>query len=146
MTLSSKSLTEHLVRGVLGFITLVVLVVLPSCAPTTRVTVNSRMFMPDGTHLKFEGGGCMTLELGNTIPMEKGDFQFAESEDGDVVLEQVFSDTELLASRRYDVAFLTSAKVDEFGVKTHAGKEYLLRFWGGSCAPLDAGVDGGSGG
>ena len=145
--------TEHLVRGFLGFTGFVVLVAigmsLPSCAHD-RVTVNQRMFLREGGRLKYEGGGCSFMELGGSssapAPMKGSDFQTTESQDGDVVLEQVFSDTELLASRRYDEAFLNSARVDEFTVKTHAGKDYVLRYWGGSCAPLDAGIDGGSGG
>jgi hypothetical protein len=152
MTFARKSLTEHLVRGVFGFTALVVLQFqLLSCAPATRVTVNSRMFVQEGSHLTYQGGGCTFMELGGPsrsppAPMKDSDFQTTESVDGDVVLEQVLSDTDVLASRRYDEAFLNSSKVDEFSVKTHAGKEYVLRFWGGSCAPLDAGIDGGSGG
>jgi hypothetical protein len=116
-----------------------------SCAHD-RVTVNQQMFLREGGRLKYEGGGCSSMELGGSgpapAPMKGSDFQTTESQDGDVVLEQVFSDTELLASRRYDAAFLNSAKVDEFTVKTHAGKDYVLRYWGGSCAPLlDAGID-----
>lgn len=154
MMFASTSLAEHLVRGILGFTALVVIgMSLPSCAPTTRVTVNSRTFVREGGHLTFESASCTSMELGGSgsgrpppAPMAGSDFQFTESEDGDVVLEQIFSDTELLASRRYDEAFLTSGKVDEFAVKTHAGKEYVLRYWGGSCTAPDSGIDGGSGG
>ena len=105
------------------------------------------MFLREGGHLKYEGGGCTFMVLGGSspapAPVNGSDFETTESQDGDVVLEQVFSDTELLASRRYDQAFLDSAKVDEFTVETHASKDYVLRFWGGSCSPLDAGIDGG---
>ena len=47
---------------------------------------------------------------------------------------RVFSDDELLTSRRYDEAMLASGKVDEFSVMTHLGVVYTLRHWGGSCA------------
>jgi hypothetical protein len=153
VTFASKSLTEHLVHGTLGLTPFVVFaaigISLPSCGHD-RVTVNQRMFLREGGRLKYQGGGCSSMELGGSspapAPMKGSDFQTTESQDGDVVVEQVFSDTELLASRRYDAAFLNSAKVDQVMVKTHAGKDYVLRYWGGSCAPLDAGIDGGSGG
>ena len=54
--------------------------------------------------------------------------------DGDSFLVRVFSDDELLTSRRYDEATLVSGKVDEFSVTTHLGVVYTLCHWGGSCA------------
>ena len=48
------------------------------------------------------------------------------------------SDQQLLASRTYGVAMLRSGKLDEFTVTTHSGVVYVLRYWGGTCADLDA--------
>jgi hypothetical protein len=73
------------------------------------------------------------------------DFEVIEGEDADVVVVQVFSERELLASRRYNEAILRSGTVDEFAVTTHGSRSYVLRYWGGSCAPLDAGIDPDSG-
>jgi hypothetical protein len=77
--------------------------------------------------------------------VEGSDFEVTEGANADAVVVQVFSDTDLLESRRYDEAMLRSGSVDEFTVTTHAGRSYVLRYWGGSCASFDATVDADSG-
>lgn len=42
-----------------------------------------------------------------------------------------------LATRSYNREFLRSHRVDEFIVTTQGGVEYLLRYWGGPCTPLE---------
>jgi hypothetical protein len=92
----------------------------------------------------------MTMQLGSSrpiapSPVEGSDFEVTEGTNADVVAVQVFSDTELLANRQYDEAMLRSGTVDEFTVTTHAGRSYVLRYWGGSCASFDATIDSDSG-
>lgn len=89
-------------KSVVGVVCLAAVMFMQSCA-RERVTVNSRMFLREDGHLKYEGGGCTFMVLGGSspapAPVNGSDFETTESQDGDVVLEQVFSDTELLASR-----------------------------------------------
>jgi hypothetical protein len=106
------------------------------------VTVNERVFSRNGDSLQFNGGRCKTLQLGSSRsfeprPLEGSDFEVTEGEEADGMVVQVFSDAELLISRRYDEATLRSGAVDEFTVTTHAGRVYVLRYWDGRCAPLD---------
>ena len=104
-----------------------------------RFTVNEIIDRHEGANLVFAGGGCSYVSLpgaggaDDTAP-RAGDFNFSEGPDGDSFLVRVFSDDELLTSRRYDEAMLASGKVDEFSVTTHLGVVYTLRYWGGSCA------------
>ena len=110
------------------------------------VSINERIFVKKGDSLQYNGGGCMTVQLGGSSslgprPLVGSDFEVTEGEDANGVVVQVFSDKALLASRRYNEATLWSGAVDEFAVTTHAGGSYLLRYWGGSCAPLDADID-----
>jgi hypothetical protein len=114
------------------------------------VGLNERVFVKEGDSLNFNGGGCMTMQLGSSRPLasppvEGSDFEVTEGANADAVVVQVFSDTDLLASRRYDEAMLRSGSVDEFTVTTHAGRSYVLRYWGGNCASFDATVDADSG-
>lgn len=110
------------------------------------VSLNERIFVKEGETRSFNGGGCMTMQLGGSRPIaappvEGSDFEVAEGANADVVVVQVFSDTELLASRRYDEVMLRSGTLDEFTVTTHAGHSYVLQYWGGSCGSFDATVD-----
>jgi hypothetical protein len=114
------------------------------------VSLNERVFVKEADSLNFNGGGCMTMPLGGSRPIasppvEGSDFEVTEGANADAVVVQVFSDTDLLESRRYDEAMLRSGSVDEFTVTTHAGRSYVLRYWGGSCASFDATVDADSG-
>jgi hypothetical protein len=115
------------------------------------VTVNERIFVRKGGSLQYNGGGCMTMQLGGSSspaprspappPLEGSDFEVTEGEDANEVVVQVFSDNQLLVTRRYGEATLRSGTVDEFTVATHESSVYVLRYWGGTCAPLDADVE-----
>jgi hypothetical protein len=114
------------------------------------VGLNERVLVKEGKTLNIHGGGCTTMQLGSSrpiapSPVEGSDFEVTEGTNADVVVVQVFSDTELLANRQYDEAMLRSGTVDEFTVTTHAGRNYVLRHWGGSCASFDATIDSDSG-
>jgi len=119
-----------------------------SCVSCGRdlASLNERVFVKEGDSLHFNGGGCMIMQLGDSrpiapSPVEGSDFEVTEGTNADVVVVQVFSDTELLSSRRYDEAMLRSGTVDEFTVTTHAGRSYVLQYWGRSCASFDATLD-----
>ncbi len=92
--------------------------------------------------VQLGGSGPLALSPsgGGSVGTASQGSDFAVSEGGDAndVPVQVFSDNQLLVTRRYDEAFLRSGTVDEFTVTTHAGGSYFLRYWGGSCDPLDA--------
>ncbi len=109
-----------------------------SCSPANRFTVNEAIYLHEGDALASRGDGCTSVTLPgaggalNAGP-HTGDFEVAEGPDGDTYLVRVFSNQDLLASRRYDEAMLTSGTVDEFSVTTHAGEVYTLRYWGGPC-------------
>jgi hypothetical protein len=110
-----------------------------SCSSGTRFTVNEAIFLHDGQSLASRGGGCAYVTLPGSGAADKsgprvGDFSVAEGPDGDAYLVRVFSDQNLLTSRRYDEAMLSSERVDEFSVTTHSGAVYTLRYWGGPCA------------
>jgi hypothetical protein len=52
---------------------------------------------------------------------------------------RIFSESDMLAERRYSEAVLASGRVDEFSVTTHAGVVYTLRYCGGHvCTALAA--------
>jgi hypothetical protein len=110
-----------------------------SCSSGNRFTVNEAIYRHDGASLSSQGGGCTYVTLpgsggaGNAGP-RVGDFNMAEGPDGDAFLVRVFSDQDLLTSRRYDEAMLASGTVYEFSVTTHGGAVYTLRYWGGPCA------------
>jgi hypothetical protein len=102
--------------------------------------MNEAIFLQAGTGRVPAGSGCMSARL-PAAPAEGpprtevgGDFSHFEATDGDAFLVQVFSDAELLLSRRYDEGMLRSRRVDEFSVVTHSGATYTLRYWGGPCA------------
>jgi hypothetical protein len=107
-----------------------------------RFTINELIDRHERADLVFAGSGCAEVSLpgaggaDDTRP-RAGDFNFSEGPDGDSFLVRVFSDDELLTSRRYDETMLASGKVDEFSVTTHLGVVYTLRYWGGLC-PLGA--------
>jgi hypothetical protein len=111
-----------------------------SCSsPGDRFTVNEVIYRHDGQTLTFAGGGCTYVSLpgsggGSDKGPRIGDFNFSEGPDGDSYLVRVFSDQDLLTSRRYDEAMLGSGTVDEFSVTTHIRAVYTLRHWGGPCA------------
>jgi hypothetical protein len=115
------------------------------------VTVNERIFVKTDDTWQYNGGGCMTAPLGGSSaraprpPVQGSDFEVTEGEDASNFVVQVFSDGDLLASRHYSEATLRSGAVDEFTVMTHAGGSYMLRYWGGVCASLDADIDPDSG-
>ncbi len=98
-----------------------------------------------GDILVPEGGGCESMKLpssggGATTsggPVS-GDISHSEGPEGDAFVVRVFSGQELLATRSYGVAFLESGHSDEFTVSSHSGTVYVFRYWGGSCADLDA--------
>jgi hypothetical protein len=117
--------------------------------PRVSVTMNEAVFRNDGATRVPAGSGCESAMLpaghaGEPPPnLRAGDFSHSEGTDGDAFLVEVFSDTELLATHRYDVPMLQSRRVDEFTVVTHAGATYTLRYWGGPClvtAVTDASV------
>ena len=120
------------------------------------VAVNDRIFVKAGGTWQYNGGGCMTVQLGGSSSLapsplggsssvgtasQGSDFEVSGGGDANDVVVQVFSDNQLLVTRFYDEAMLRSGTVDEFTVTTHAGGSYMLRYWGGSCAPLDADID-----
>ncbi len=120
-----------------------------SCSSGTEVSISSETYLHLADRLKYAGGGCMHLKLpasGGATPGRRiGDFNMQEGPDGDSFLVQVFSDDELLATRRYDEAILRSGRIDEFSITTHLGSVYTLRYWGGPCTnppnDLDASDD-----
>jgi len=67
-----------------------------------------------------------------------GDISVAEGPEGLAFVVRVFSGQELLATRAYTVGMLRSGRVDEFMVTAQSGAVYVFRYWGGSCANLDA--------
>jgi hypothetical protein len=110
-----------------------------SCSSGTRYTVNEAIYLHDGQSLASRSGGCTYVTLpgsggADNVEPRVGDFNVAEGPDGDTYLVRVFSDRDLLASRRYDEAMLASEHVDEFSLTTHTGAVYTLRYWGGPCA------------
>jgi hypothetical protein len=78
------------------------------------VAVNNRIFVKDGDVWRYNGGGCMTAQLGGSnslAPTPSGggsvgtasqgsDFEVSEGGDGSDVVVQVFSDNQLLLTRR----------------------------------------------
>ena len=109
-----------------------------------RLLATEVVYLHDGESLAFRGGGCSDALLPGSGAADDrgprvGDFNFSEGPDGDTWLVRVFSDQELLTSRRYDEAMLASGTIDEFSVTTHSGAVYTLRYWGGPCA---VGADG----
>jgi hypothetical protein len=109
-----------------------------------KVTLNEATYLQTSAGRVSAGSGCMsallpagTAEAPPGVDSHAGDFNHSESTDGDAFLVQVFSDSELLATRRYDAVTLQSGRVDEFAVVTHSGAKYTLRYWGGSCAGAD---------
>jgi hypothetical protein len=116
-----------------------------SCSPGNQFTVNEAIYLHEGDTLAPRGGGCTSVTLpglGGAINAgpQVGDFEVAEGPDGDAYLVRVFSNHDLLALRRYDEGMLTSGRVDEFSVTTHAGAVYTLRYWGGPCHLVEDGA------
>ena len=112
-------------------------------ADTVPVTVNERMFLRMGDTLISQGGGCMSFALpassgGEASGGGNGDISGAEGPEGLAFVIRVFSGQELLATRAYTVGMLRSGRVDEFMVTAQSGAVYVFRYWGGSCANLDA--------
>jgi hypothetical protein len=104
----------------------------------TEVSISSETYLHKGDTLKYAGGGCEHLKLpswSEAGPAPRlGDLNMREGPDGDGFLVTVFSDEELLATRRYDERMLQSGNVDEFKVTTHAGAIYTFRSRGGACS------------
>src|SRR5260370_41563284 len=96
-----------------------------SCSSGTEVSIASETYLHVADRLKYTGGGCMHLKLpasGGATPGRRiGDFNMQEGPDGDSFLVQVFSDDELLSTRRYDEAMLRPGRIDEFSITTHLG-------------------------
>jgi len=91
--------------------------------------------------LKAEGV-CRSLFLprvgGSPLGAGNGHISVAEGPEGLAFVVRVFSGQELLATRAYTVGMLRSGRVDEFMVTAQSGAVYVFRYWGGSCANLDA--------
>jgi len=87
------------------------------CAPSTEVSISSETYLHQGVNLKDAGGGCQHLKLPSSGAAASGphlgDFNMQEGPDGDAFLVRVFSDDELLTTRRYDEPMLQSGKIDE---------------------------------
>jgi hypothetical protein len=113
-----------------------------SCSSGEQVVINQRMFLREGETLVPKGGGCHWMRLpssgGASSGSANGDISVQESAEGDAFVVRVFSGQQLLQFRSYDAAWLRSGQVDEFDVTTQSSALYLLRYWGGTCANLDA--------
>src|SRR5688572_430283 len=71
------------------------------------------------------------------LTVEQAANEYAIMRDGSYGV-RVFSGQQLLQSRSYNAAWLRSGQVDEFDVTTQTNALYILRYWGGTCADLDA--------
>ena len=116
-----------------------------SCSGGEPVTVNERMFLREGQDLVAKGAGCMSMKLpssgggsSSSSGSNDGDISLTEGPEGDVFVVRIFSGSTLVASRSYSAVWLDSGQMDEFDVTTRSGAIYLLRYWGGACADLDA--------
>jgi hypothetical protein len=113
-----------------------------SCSSGEQVVINQRMFLREGETLVPKGGGCLWMRLPSSgrasSGSANGDISVQEGAEGDAFVVRVFSGQQLLQSRSYDASWLRSGQVDEFDVTTQASALYLLRYWGGTCADLDA--------
>jgi hypothetical protein len=113
-----------------------------SCSSGEQVVINERMFLREGETLVPRGGGCLRMELPSSGRTSSGggngDISVHGAGEGDAFVVQVFSGQQLLQSRSYDVAWLRSGQIDEFEVTTQTSAVYLFRYWGGTCADLDA--------
>jgi hypothetical protein len=133
MPASQALVTALAALAALGFSTF-------SCSsPGDLVTVNEAIFLQSTSGLVPRGSGCTRVHLpgsgGGSRPPTSSDFSFTEGPDGDAFRVDVFSNDDLLASRRYGESMLHSGRLDEFTVTTHSGANYLLRYWGGGpCA------------
>ena len=82
-----------------------------SCSSGDRYTVNEAIYLHDGASLSSRGSGCVFVTLPGSGGADNGgprvgDFNVTEGADGDAYLVRVFSDQDLLTSRRYDEAML----------------------------------------
>jgi len=111
-----------------------------SCSSGEQVVINERMFLREGETLVPKGGGCLWVKLpgSGSASFANGDISVQVGAEGDAFVVRVFSGQQLLQSRSYDAAWLRSGQVDEFDVTTQASALYVLRYWGGTCANLDA--------
>ncbi len=111
-----------------------------SCSSGEQVVINERMFLREGEALVPKGGGCMSMKLPSSdrASFANADISVEEGGEGDAFVVRVFSGQQLLQSRSYDVAWLRSGQIDEFEVTTQTSALYLFRYWGGTCADLDA--------
>ncbi|HMI85952.1 MAG TPA: hypothetical protein VK550_17765 [Polyangiaceae bacterium] len=113
-----------------------------SCSSGEQIVVNGRMFLRDGETLVPKGGGCVWMKIpssgGTSSGSISGDISVQEGPEGHAYAVRVFSGQQLLQSRSYDVEWLHSGQIDEFEVTTQASAVYVLRYWGGTCADLDA--------
>jgi hypothetical protein len=113
-----------------------------SCSSGEQVVINERMFLREGETLVPKGGGCLWMKLPSSGGVSSGtankDISVEERAEGDAFVVRVYSGQGLLQSRSYDAAWLRSGQVDEFEVTTRTNAIYLLRYWGGTCADLDA--------
>jgi hypothetical protein len=113
-----------------------------SCSSGEQVVINERMFLREGETLVPKGGGCLWTRLPSSgrssSGSANGDISVQEGAEGDAFVVRVFSGQQLLQSRSYSAAWLRSGQVDEFDVTTQTSALYLLRYWGGTCADLDA--------
>ena len=113
-----------------------------SCSSGEKVVINERMFLREGETLVPKGGGCLWMRLpssgGGSLGFGHADISVHESAEGDAFVVRVFSEQQLLQTRSYDAAWLRSGQVDEFEVTTQGSALYVFRYWGGTCADLDA--------
>jgi hypothetical protein len=119
------------------------LIGLVSCSGDRRYVFNEQEYVVQGQTLMPTGSGCSNITLpgtdvgGQGVP-HIGDFNFIEGAEGDSYVVRVFTDSDLLAERRYSEAAVASGRMDEFSVTTHSGAVHTLRFWGGhACTALD---------
>jgi hypothetical protein len=116
---------------------------LVACGP--KLTINERVEqLGDGPHLS-EGRGCFPIEgegessagSGSSAGDVDGDFVYRMATARGLMTLEIRSGGNVLAERRYDEAFARSGTVDDFTVRTLAGKEYRLRYWGSLGCDID---------
>jgi hypothetical protein len=113
-----------------------------SCSSGEEVVINERMFLREGETLALKGAGCFWMKLPSSSRASSssgnGDISVQEVAEGDAFVVRVFSGQQLLQSRTYSAAWLRSGQTDEFDVTTQTSALYMFRYWGGTCADLDA--------
>jgi hypothetical protein len=108
-----------------------------------EVAINERIYEQDGSGLTVaRSSGCAMVRLDDS-PERPGpvappaDMHTSMRGTPSGVAVEVFSESERLESRMFTEATLLSADVQSFSVRTHAGKMFEFRYWGGQCDPSD---------